>query len=89
MPLLVEGVYLVGFIKNTPLPGRSEIPAILIPPEQELLWMKDVDEGFCTTKDRHLLGAVSFRDCYFKALRSASLIQSIAMLLEWLPTDNS
>lgn len=27
MPLLVEGVYWVGFLKNACLPGRSEIPA--------------------------------------------------------------
>lgn len=27
MPLLVEGVYWVGFLKNARLPGRSKIPA--------------------------------------------------------------
>lgn len=70
MPLLVEGVYLVGFIKNAPLPGRSEIPAMLILPEQKLLWMKCGD--FCNTEDKHLLGAICFRDSYFKHHRNAN-----------------
>lgn len=86
MPLLVEGVYLAGFIKNAPLPGRPEIPAMLIPPQQEL-WMKH--GVFCNTKDRPfqvllVLGTVS----YFTHHRNTSLIKSIAVLLEWLPSDN-
>lgn len=86
MLLLVEGVYWVGFMKNPPLPGRSETPAILIPLQQELLWMKH--GVFCNTKDRRLLGAISFRDSYFKHHRNAAPLKSTAMLLEWLPIDN-
>lgn len=60
MPLLVKGLYWVKILKNTHLPGNSEIPACASSSAREVPQMEH--QTYCNTKVRHPIGDVCFRD---------------------------